>query len=68
MVNPESIPDHDQLIEILSAEGAPPRIILDLGNSEDESGRLADLDGDNLVMVSLEDGQLVFKDDGEEGD
>lgn len=64
MVSPDSIPDHDQLLEILQAEGAPPRMILDLGNSEDESGKLADIDADGLVSVRLnEDGDaLVFED------
>ena len=52
-----SIPDHDQIRAILQAEGAPPRITLDIGGSED-------LNGDGLVSVSLgEDGhELVFED------
>lgn len=52
----ELIPDHEGLIEILSAEDAPPHIILDIGGS-------ADLNGDGLVQVSLdEDGNLFFQD------
>lgn len=52
-----SLPGHDQIREILTAEGAPPRITLDIGGSDD-------LDGDGLVTVSLgDDGhELVFED------
>jgi len=51
-----SIPDTAALVAILSAEGAPPYIVLDIGGS-------ADLDGDGLVEVSLDDqGQLVQRD------
>lgn len=51
------IPDHDQIRSILQAEGAPPRITLDLGGSDD-------IDGDGLVNVSLgdDDHELVFED------
>ena len=50
------VPDHDTLREILSSEGAPPRIVLDIGGSED-------VDGDGIVSVSLDDdGQLHFED------
>ncbi|QCW22291.1 hypothetical protein SEA_LUNA18_23 [Microbacterium phage Luna18] len=53
---PQEVPDHDGLREILSAEGAPPCIVLDIGGS-------ADLDGDGLVSVALdENGDLEFKD------
>lgn len=46
----------DDLIAILSAEGAPPTITLDIGGSED-------LDGDGIVTVSLDaDGALIFED------
>ena len=52
-----TIPDHDQIREILTAEGAPPRITLDIGGSED-------LNGDGLVNVRLGDDrhELVFED------
>lgn len=52
-----SVPDHEGLIEILQAEGAPSRITLDIGGS-------ADIDGDGLVAVRLsEDGKsLIFED------
>lgn len=51
------IPDHDQIRAILQAEGAPPRITLDVGGSDD-------LDGDGLVTVSLGDDrhELAFED------
>ncbi|QZD98611.1 hypothetical protein SEA_JEMERALD_23 [Microbacterium phage Jemerald] len=50
------LPDHDALKAILSEEGAPPYIVLDIGGSED-------LDGDGLVSVALTDaGELTFKD------
>lgn len=51
-----SIPDHGQIRSILQSEGAPPRITLDIGGSED-------LDGDGLVNVHLgDDGhELVFE-------
>lgn len=51
------IPDHSALREILQSEGAPPRLVLDIGGSDD-------LDGDGLVEVSLaDDGEtLIFKD------
>ena len=52
-----SIPDHDQIRTILTADGAPPRITLDIGGSDD-------LDGDGIVTVRLgDDGhELVFED------
>jgi hypothetical protein len=50
------VPGQDELVAILSAEGAPPSIVLDIGGS-------ADLDGDGLVEASLDDqGQLVLRD------
>lgn len=50
------IPDQDALIAILSADGAPPHIILDIGGSED-------LNGDGLVKASLDAaGALVLED------
>jgi len=56
MVDPQSVPDHAAIKEILSKEDAPPRMILDIGGSED-------LNGDGLVSVSLnDDGELVFED------
>lgn len=56
MASPEAIPDHAALVAILSADGGPPHMILDIGGS-------ADLDGDGLVTVSLDDdGGLVFED------
>lgn len=55
-MSPEAIPDHAALKALLSAEDGPPRLTLDIGGS-------ADLDGDGLVTVSLDDnGELVFKD------
>uniref|UniRef100_A0AAU6R5H1 Minor tail protein n=1 Tax=Micrococcus phage Kurnik TaxID=3092208 RepID=A0AAU6R5H1_9CAUD len=52
----DAVPDHEALKEILSSEGAPPRITLDVGGS-------ADLNGDGIVTVELDDdGELVFKD------
>lgn len=50
------IPDHEAIIAILRADGAPPHIILDIGGS-------ADLNGNGLVKASLDaDGVLVFED------
>lgn len=50
------MPDEEALKEILSQEGAPPHIVLDIGGSED-------LDGDGLVKVSLSDsGELIYED------
>ncbi len=50
------IPGQDAIIAILSADGAPPHIILDIGGS-------ADLNGDGLVKASLDDaGALVLED------
>jgi hypothetical protein len=50
------IPDHTELRAILTTKGAPPHIILDVGGS-------ADLNGDGLVEVSLDErGELVFRD------
>jgi len=50
------IPDHASLKEMLSAEGAPPYLVLDLGGS-------ADLNADGIVSVLLgDDGELVFRD------
>lgn len=47
-----NIPNPEALIEILQAEGAPPRITLDIGNS--------DFDGDGTITVALDaDGHLV---------
>lgn len=56
-VDPAALPGHDEIRNILQSEGAPPRITLDIGGSED-------LDGDGLVTVSLgDDGhELVFED------
>lgn len=55
-MNDAQIPGADQLRELLAAENAPPRLILDIGGS-------ADLNGDGLVAVSLDaDGALVFED------
>lgn len=52
----KEIPSHDQIRAILSAEGAPPRITLDIGGSED-------INGDGLVTAELdEDNNLIFKD------
>lgn len=64
MVSPSAVPDHEGILEILQSEGAPPRMILDLANSEDEQGKLADIDADGLVSVRLnEDGDgLIFED------
>lgn len=52
-----NLPGRDEIRSILQSEGAPPRITLDIGGSED-------LDGDGLVNVSLgNDGhELVFED------
>lgn len=52
-----TIPDHAALRELLSAEGAPPHLILDIGGS-------ADIDGDGLVRVTLGNGngELIFED------
>lgn len=55
MVKAEQIPDHDQIVEILKRDGAPPHIVLDIGGS-------ADLNGDGLVKVKLVDDELVFED------
>lgn len=56
MASPEAIPDHAALVEILSAPDGPPRLTLDIGGS-------ADLDGDGLVTVHLDDdGELIFED------
>lgn len=52
-VDGESIPDHEGLIELLSGEDAPPHLILDIGGS-------ADLNGDGLVQVSLDEGGNLF--------
>lgn len=50
------IPDQAALIQILSAPGEPPHIVLDIGGS-------ADLDGDGLVRASLDaTGALVMED------
>lgn len=50
------IPDRDEIVTILSAPGAPPHIVLDIGGS-------ADLNGDGLVRASLDaDGGLVLED------
>ena len=50
------LPGADQIREILTADGAPPHIILDIGGS-------ADIDGDGLVRARLDDaGELVFED------
>jgi hypothetical protein len=55
-MDPTRIPDHDALVELLSAPGAAPRIVLDVGGS-------SDLDGDGLVEASLDDaGELVLRD------
>lgn len=56
-VDPTALPGHDEIRSILQAEGAPPRITLDIGGSDD-------VDGDGLVTVSLgDDGdELVFED------
>lgn len=56
MVDPAVIPDHDAIKVLLNDPDGPPRIVLDIGGSED-------LDGDGLVSVSLDaDGELVFED------
>ena len=56
MVDPETIPDHAALKSLLSAPDGPPHMILDIGGS-------ADLNGDGLVKVALDDvGDLVFED------
>lgn len=56
MVDPEAIPDHAALKSLLSAPDGPPRMTLDIGGS-------ADLDGDGLVTVRLDDaGELIFED------
>ena len=50
------IPGQDELVAILTAEGAPSCITLDIGGSED-------LDGDGLVEASLDEhGKLVLRD------
>lgn len=50
------IPDSAALIEILKSAGAPPRIMLDIGGSED-------LDGDGVVYASLDEaGALLIED------
>lgn len=56
-IDPAALPGHDEIRRILQSEGAPPRITLDVGGSED-------LDGDGLVTVSLgDDGhELAFED------
>lgn len=52
----DGIPDHAELRAILSEEGAPDRITLDIGGSED-------INGDGLVFASLDkSGNLVFED------
>lgn len=52
----EKIPGQDEIIAILSADGAPPHILLDIGGS-------ADLNGDGVVRASLgADGGLVLED------
>lgn len=53
----KTIPDHEQIRTILQSEGAPPRITLDIGGSDD-------LDCDGLVTVRLgDDGhELAFED------
>lgn len=52
-----SLPAHDQVRAILTAEGAPPRLTLDIASSKD-------LDGDGMVNVRLgDDGhELVLED------
>jgi len=51
-----AIPDADAIVEILKADGAPPRIMLDIGGS-------ADIDGDGIVYASLDTaGELVLED------
>jgi len=51
-----TIPDSDAIVTILKSEGAPPRIMLDIGGSED-------IDGDGVVYASLDaDGLLVIED------
>lgn len=56
MTDPNALPATDELVAILSAEGAPPSIILDIGGSED-------LNGNGLVQASLDDqGQLALRD------
>lgn len=64
MISPSAVPDHESILEILQSEGAPPHMILDLANSEDESGKISDLDADGLVSVRLNaDGTgLIFED------
>lgn len=48
----EDIPNCEALKEILSAPGAPPHILLDIGGS--------DFDGDGVIRVGLNaDGDLV---------
>lgn len=52
----KEIPSHDQIRKILTAEGAPPYIVLDIGGS-------ADLNGDGLVRAQIGiDGELDFED------
>lgn len=56
MIAPEDLPNRHELIDVLSAEGAPPKITLDIGGSED-------IDGDGIVTASLnEQGELILED------
>lgn len=50
------IPSQEELVAILSTPGAPPRLTLDIGGSED-------IDGDGIVIASLDSqGNLVIED------
>ncbi|MDQ1174160.1 hypothetical protein QE430_002467 [Microbacterium testaceum] len=52
----DTLPGQDALVAILSADNAPPHVILDIGGS-------ADLDGNGLVKARLDaDGALVLED------
>lgn len=52
----DNIPDQEEIVAILRADGAPPHIILDIGGS-------ADLNGNGLLKASLDaNGELVFED------
>lgn len=56
MITPNDLPDPGALVAVLSEEGAPTRLTLDIGGS-------ADIDGDGIVIASLDsEGKLVLED------
>lgn len=46
MSSPTEIPNQEQIVDLLLQEGAPPRLMLDIGGSQE-------IEGDGVIYVAL---------------